>query len=84
VFHDARRTELQVRKEVGFALDLLSALSLQLRTVSTMDAEAAVAVAAPSSQKSTHVSRAAFAALGEHWHPSVRNRVAELLRDHFD
>jgi hypothetical protein len=80
---DARRTELQVRKEVGFALDLLSALSLLLRTTSALDAEAAAA--APSSPKSaTHVARVALAALGEHWHPAVRNKVAELLRDHFD
>jgi hypothetical protein len=77
--HDARRTELQVRKEVGFALDLLSALSLLLRTASPMDAEAAVV--ASSSPKAAHVLRAELAALGEHWHPAVRAQVAELLRD---
>jgi len=68
--HDAGGSEQELHREGSFVLDLLRALSLLLRTASAMDAESGVA--APSSTKSTRISRAAFVALGEHWHSSVR------------
>jgi hypothetical protein len=85
----ALQPKMRLREEIDFVLDQLRALSLLLRTTKALDAEAAMTVppaaaAAARTTKAQCISRAELEPLLEHWHPSVRDEVDHLLREHFD
>jgi hypothetical protein len=87
----ALQPEMRLREEIDFVVDQLRALPPLLRTAALLDAEAALAVppaaaaaGAARTTKAQFISRAELEPLLEHWHPTVRDEVDHLLRDHFN